>query len=56
MSHNQKPVILRMDCNSCESTYKVTYKEDDVARNPIFCCCCGTEIDWDEPGDDPEDE
>jgi hypothetical protein len=47
-----KPIVIKLACDSCESVFKVTFKEDEVSRNPIFCVCCGTEIDFDSQDDD----
>jgi DNA replicative helicase MCM subunit Mcm2 (Cdc46/Mcm family) len=46
-----KPHIEKFYCESCESSFKVTFKEDEVSRNPIFCCFCSTELDFDNPVD-----
>ena len=51
-----KPVVTKLDCDSCESSFKITYKEDEVSRNPIFCPFCSTEIDFDNQDEDSRDE
>jgi rRNA maturation endonuclease Nob1 len=51
-----KTVVQKLVCDACESIFKVTYKDDEVSRNPIFCCFCGDELTFeDQDTEDPED-
>lgn len=53
-----KALVQKFFCYSCESDYRITFKEDEVSHNPVFCPFCSTEIDFDkqDDGNDREDE
>lgn len=51
-----KPIVQKLNCDACESEFKITFKEDEVSRNPIFCPFCATEIDFDNESEASRDD
>ena len=43
-------------CDSCGAEYTVTYIEEDIMEEPVFCPFCANELDTYDIEDDFQDE
>jgi hypothetical protein len=48
--------IENVECDCCESHYKLVYNLSETSGYPKFCPFCGSEIYDDGPDTDDEDE
>jgi len=45
-----------LDCNSCDSSYKISFSSVEVDGSPSYCPFCGSEIELDEFDEIMEDD
>lgn len=46
-----KARVEKQICYSCESEYRITFKEEEVNHYPVFCPFCASEVDFDRQED-----
>jgi len=48
--------VEKIFCDSCESSFKIMYNEDDVYGYHKFCPYCGSELNFDDEEEQDRDE